>query len=368
MIFPAQPLDSNRPPDFEPFFSVCIPQYNRTDFLIAACKTFACQDFVKFEICISDDCSNDMQEPVLLDYLRHSGLVFTYAKTPRNLRFDGNLRNAIGLSVGEYLLLMGNDDGLSDATTLTWLHNELVRFHPVEVAVTNYRDVLSGRIYRRIPKTGVIGAGPATAVLSFRNYSFISGVILKGEPARQADTSTLDGSEMYQMYLGTRLVAGGGRLLGINRVCVNKDLQIPDQVVDSYRRSPRLHPCPVVERPLPLGRLLEVVATGLCSGCGEAAPCPQNYLINVAKQLYAFTYPFWILEYRLIQSWRYALGVCLALRPSRIATGLAFSLWGRVRLWLMYGTSALLSLTVPISLFRALEPSLYALVKRLRTS
>ncbi|MDB9482187.1 glycosyltransferase, partial [Dolichospermum circinale CS-537/05] len=41
-----------------PFFSICIPQYNRTSFLIEACKVLAQQTFKNFEVCISDDQSN----------------------------------------------------------------------------------------------------------------------------------------------------------------------------------------------------------------------------------------------------------------------------------------------------------------------
>jgi len=59
-----------------PFFSICIPQYNRTEFLIEACKSLAGQTFKNFEVCISDDCSTDGMEQELLDYLTTSGLSF----------------------------------------------------------------------------------------------------------------------------------------------------------------------------------------------------------------------------------------------------------------------------------------------------
>src|SRR5260370_695609 len=106
-IHPGHYRESNRSTDFRPFFSICIPQYNRTDFLIKACQSFTCQDFDNYEICISDDCSNDSKEDKLLDYLTHSGLPYVYVKTERNLRYDGNLKKAIALSLGEYLVLMG---------------------------------------------------------------------------------------------------------------------------------------------------------------------------------------------------------------------------------------------------------------------
>jgi hypothetical protein len=363
-IYPSNYRESNRPFDFKPFFSICIPQYNRTDFFIKGCRSFACQDFKNFEICISDDCSNDLKDTKLLDYLRNSGMVYVYAKTECNLRYDGNLRKAIALSLGEYLVLMGNDDGLSDAATLRAVHDEVVRFRPVDVAITNYRVLPLGRIYRRVTKTGVLGSGPATAASTFRNYSFVSGIILKGDVARQAATEAVDGSEMYQMYLGTRMIATGGRLLDVDRVCVDKDLQIPGQTVDSYRARPRLHPCPIVERPLPMVRLLEVVAAGL--GPDDDAGGRERHLMQVAKQLYRFTYPFWGIEYRVCQSWRFAFGVYLALRPTRIANGLTFSRYGQFRLWSTYLCFGALALTVPISAFNICKPWLHTFAKRTR--
>jgi glycosyltransferase involved in cell wall biosynthesis len=363
-IYPPGYRVSNRPRNFEPFFSICVPQYNRTDFLIEACQSFSFQDFDDFEICISDDCSNDLKDDALLDYLRTSGMFYVYEKAERNLKYDGNLRNAIALSVGKFLVLMGNDDGMSDAGVLRVVHDEILRFCPVEVTITNYRELPSGRIYRRVTKTGVLGSGVATAVSIFRNYSFVSGIVLKGDLARQESTEVVDGSEMYQMYLGTRIVAAGGRLLGIDRVCVDKDLQIVGQSVDSYRARPRLRPCPIVERRLPMVELLYVVAMGLGSN-GAAIDLERN-LIRVAKQLYRFTYPFWAIEYRICQSWRFAIGVYLALRPTHIAKRLTFSRYGQFRLWMTYLCFGVLALTIPTSLFTVCKPWLHALAKRVR--
>ena len=347
----------------EPFFSICIPQYNRTDFLIAACESFASQKFRDFEVCISDDCSNDGKERLLLDHLGRLSPSFVYSRTQSNLRYDANLRNAISLSKGKYLLLMGNDDALSDSDVLQSIHDELVRFEPVAAAITNYRELSSGKIYRRMTTAGVLGCGPYVAVMNFRNYSFLSGVILGGDEARKCATEAVDGSEMYQMFLGTRLIAAGGRLLAIDRVCINKDVKVPGQVVDSYRTKPRLVSCPILERPLPMGRLLEVVTAGLDphhEGAGR-----QANLLRVAGQLYRFTYPFWIVEYRRVQSWRYALGVFLALRPTRITEGLSLSRRVNLRLWVSYMVGGLVALSIPIGAFDALRPHFYSLAKRI---
>jgi glycosyltransferase involved in cell wall biosynthesis len=348
----------------EPFFSICIPQYNRTDFLIAACESFASQKFRDFEVCISDDCSNDGKEGALLNHLKRLNLCFAYSRTESNIRYDANLRNAISLSKGKYLLLMGNDDAFSDSDALQAIHDELVRFEPVAAAITNYRELTSGKIYRRMTTTGVLGCGPRVAVLNFRNYSFLSGIIFRADAARRCATEAVDGSEMYQMFLGTRLVAAGGRLLAIDRVCIDKDVKVPGQVVDSYRTKPRLLSCPILERSLPMGRLLEVVAAGL-DPHHEGADRQAN-LLRVARQLYRFTYPFWIVEYRRVQSWRYALGVFLALRPTRIIKGFSLSWCAKLRLWVSYMTGGLVALSIPIGAFDALRPHFYRLAKRIQ--
>src|SRR6187551_2787372 len=95
-----------------PFFSICVPQYNRTSFLIAACRSIAEQEFRDFELCISDDRSTDGRAGELIEYLRGSGIPFVWELQDRNRRYDGNLRGALALARGEYCFLLGNDDAL----------------------------------------------------------------------------------------------------------------------------------------------------------------------------------------------------------------------------------------------------------------
>ena len=42
-----------------PYFSVCVPQHNRTSFLLEALRVLAGQQFRDFEVCIADDWSTD---------------------------------------------------------------------------------------------------------------------------------------------------------------------------------------------------------------------------------------------------------------------------------------------------------------------
>ena len=113
-----------------------------------------------------------------------------------------------------------------------------------------------------------------------------------------------------------------------------------------------------------MGRLLEVVAAGL-DPYHEGAERHAN-LLRVARQLYRFTYPFWIVEYRRVQSWCYALGVLIALRPTRITKRLSLSQSANLRLWVSYVCVGLAALSIPISAFDVLRPQFYDLANRIQ--
>ena len=162
------------------------------------------------------------------------------------------------------------------------------------------------------------------------------------------------------MYLGTRLIASCGQLLAIDKICIDKDLQVVGQIVDSYKLKAMTRR--VENERLPMGRLLEVVENGLKPY--HSGRERERQLINVAAQLYCFTYPFWVIEYRRIRSWGCGFRVFLQFRPSALTGTLTLSNMGLVRLWLMYLVMGAGSLTIPIKLFDAIRPQLFALAKR----
>jgi hypothetical protein len=84
---------------------------------------------------------------------------------------------------------------------------------------------------------------------------------------------------------------------------------------------------------------------------------------RIFQQLIVFTYPPWILEYRRIQSWRYAVGICLGMRPRNIFGNLRLRLLTRAYLCSLYAAVTLTGLLLPISVFETLKPRLYALAK-----
>jgi hypothetical protein len=209
---------------------------------------------------------------------------------------------------------------------------------------------------------GDLGRGPEVAASNFRNFSFISGVLFKTELAHRHATDKWDGSEQYQMYLGSRIISDGGTLVGVTQNIIHEDIQIPDESVDSVTRRARLSPCPIVERPLPLNQHGRLVADAILP---YAPPRDRNRIIRkIIFQLYAFPYAHNVLAYRSIQSWKYAVGIAIGMRPANTLRGIQMGRGTYIQLQLVFAAVTLGALLVPIPVFRFLQPTLYSIAKR----
>src|SRR2546427_166085 len=311
-----------------PLFSLCVPQFNRTSFLLKCLESFRLQTFQNFEVCVSDGGSTDGRKEEILDFLYDSQFSFCFAEHKENLRYDPNLRSSIRLAQGKYCLLFGNDDMLAQATTLESMAIELKAHDFPEVVITNYQELGTQTTFRRMPRTEVIGAGPHVAVNHFRSFSFVSGIFLERILAQKHSTEAWDGSEMYQMFIGSRIIAEGGRLMGVSDIVVLKDIQIPEETADSYARKPAIRNCPIQERRLPLTRYGQVAFEAVAP---FVSPRERAWVLRrILAQVLVFTYPPWLIEYRRVQSHKYAMGIALGMRPRNILGGIKTGLCTRL--------------------------------------
>jgi glycosyltransferase involved in cell wall biosynthesis len=344
-----------------PFFSVCIPQYNRTSFLLVLLESLRAQTWQDFEICISDGGSTDGRYREIQAWLQGAGVEYRLWRSEATLPYDQNLRSCIGLARGRYCFLCGNDDSLAGSGALATLGRIQAAWDSPEVAIANYLELSTGRLMRRMPRTQVLGAGPSTAARHFRSFSFVSGVVLTREPAQRWATARWDGSEMYQMYLGCRTIARGGRLLGVDEVLVHKDTVIANEEVDSYARGARVAGGAKLEITLPLSRFGAVAWDAI--GPSVAPSERQRMIGRVLGQVLVFTYPPWLLEYRRVRSWRFALGVALGMRPRRILESCAVNWFTRFWITALHLVTSWLGLCTPRGLFERLRPWCYSLAK-----
>ena len=345
----------------EPYFSVCIPQYGRTDFLLKAIESLSIQRFRDFEICISDDNSPDGRQSEIIAALQLNGFPIQLLCSAKNCRYDANLRTAISLARGKYCLLLGNDDALVDGGALARMHEAIETYGPCGVVICDFQDYLTGARSNRVRSTGNRGFGPKIAASHFRNFSFVSGVILERISAQNFATDQWDGSEMYQTFIGCRIIASGQALVEIAEPLIRKDIYLPNLQVDSYANRPRAGRWPIVERIIPLTHLGRLTADALRPYTSGIEQRRQNE--RILRQLLMFTYPFWLFEYRRVQSWSYALGVGLGMRPGRTAEGIEFTRTGAVTIRLYYLAASILGLLTPTWLFDVARPLLYRIAK-----
>lgn len=92
-----------------PILSICIPTYNRAEYLKATLASIVDQANENIEIVVSDNASNDETLEVV-EYFRkrHSALV--YFRHPENIGADKNYLKVIEIATGEYCWLFGSDD------------------------------------------------------------------------------------------------------------------------------------------------------------------------------------------------------------------------------------------------------------------
>jgi len=90
--------------------SICIPTYNRSDYLQYAVNSVLGQTYQNFELIICDDGSTDNTPEVVnswddsrLRYLRH----------PQNIGRSRNMRSGFEAAVGDYFIKFDDDDALT---------------------------------------------------------------------------------------------------------------------------------------------------------------------------------------------------------------------------------------------------------------
>lgn len=349
-----------------PYFSICVPQYGRYSFLAEQIRRLSDQSFRSFEMCIADAASPDRRDGEIVELMTRLGLDFRYEWSDAPRPYDPNTRTAIGLARGTYCILMGNDDALATPEVLQDLHDDIEDAGGVGVVLSDFADATTGERARRIQTRFGPAAGPEIAARHFRNFSFVSGVVINRAAAQKAATDRWDGSEMYQTYVGCRLIASGLPLLELERVTVVKDLQIPGETADSFVLRPRIDPCPVVPRLLPLRLLGQVVLDAVRPYA--SAHDYQHFVRLVMRQLVGFSYPYWLVTYRRVQSWNYSAGLALGMRPRVLLEGTGASRMSRVSTRIVYAAATAGGLFVPDRLFQHAQTRLYAFAKRLRRS
>jgi abequosyltransferase len=95
-----------------PLISICIPTYNRKEFLSILLESIICQSDPRMvQIVVSDNASTD-ETSLLMDEVKKRYPNLIYHKAPKNMGADQNYLSSVEHATGKYCWLMGSDDAL----------------------------------------------------------------------------------------------------------------------------------------------------------------------------------------------------------------------------------------------------------------
>lgn len=341
--------------------SLCIPQYNRIQYLLQSLAMIEAQTYNDIEVVVSDDCSTDDTEQQINDLKTRYRYPIIYKKNASNLGYDRNYRQSIELATGEYCFVLGNDDTIAEPGDIAYLAAFLQENNFPDIGFCNYKEQQNPLfVFRRAHVTGIAGTGYEVALKNYSCFSFVAGLIYRKEAFMAFNTDKYDGSIYTQMYLGSLMISKGCTLFSIEKPLVLKDLLIDGRKPNNYRQTlaRSWKEYKVVNAGLPS------VMNVLINAFRDAGVLTQDIIYRIHKKIYTVTYPHWLLDYRDNHAFPEAVGLSRGLAPSKVETTRLLSGWNRFRIRTFYGISTLLGLTVPVFIFNMARAKLYAFIKK----
>ena len=214
--------------------SVCIPAYNRPELLTSLLDSILSQKYTNYEIVICEDAS-PMREQIrnIVDVykIKWPG-IFHYYENKKNLGYDGNIRNLITKSSGDYCFFMGNDDLMyTDALTIVAL--AIARYDDIGVVLRTYASFDEkpeniNQIFRYFENETFFPAGSDAITTFYRRSVVISGLVINRDAALKYSTNIFDGTLLYQLYLVANILTKMNGVFSPEILALYRNGGIPD--------------------------------------------------------------------------------------------------------------------------------------------
>lgn len=342
--------------------SICIPQYNRIEYLIKSLDELQNQSYSDFEVVISDDCSQDDTILLIQEYVKSSKYPITYFRFGQNQGYDRNLRKSIELAIGDYCFVLGNDDTLSNSQVLYDLKDFLDKNNFPDIGFCNYHEYSNDKIVtRRALESRIIGKGPDIGLKNYSCFSFVAGLIFKKSTFDQFNTDIFDKSIYAQIALSLNMICNGAILFSIKESWVKKDITVGnDEKSNSYRDFINRSYAKIQPIDGGLKSVINVLSKVL----------DQNKLLTDKRKNYIFskiifsTYPFWILDYKRNNATPAAIGLYLGLMPHRIEQFAQLNIFQKVKFTVGFQIISLVSFLIPSVVFFRYKEQIYTWAKK----
>lgn len=340
--------------------SICIPQYNRIKFLLKSLNNIEQQRYERIEIVISDDCSTDETEIEILKLKDYYKYPIVYSRNAVNLGYDSNLRKAITLATGDYVIIIGNDDSINPEYSLEKLIQFLKINQYPEIGFTNYINEESQDITKRARESKILGSGPLIALKYYSCFSFVGGIIFHRNTFLKYNTGKYDGSIFTQIYHAGIIIASGHALFSIVEPVIIKDVTSFEEHRISYLDVlPRKWSnYKKIDSGLP--SVLNVILSAL----NDSNTLNQNLIYKAFRKIYFTTLPYWILDYKKRKALPAAIGLIQGMFPLSILNHEKLNRFNLFKICLIYGSTSVASLIFPVGIFERIKPALYDWVKQ----
>ena len=221
----------------ETLVTVCVPSYNRSEYLKELLESVNAQTEEAFELLICEDQSPEREQihTILTEFRIRDGIRLKVKWNHINLGYDGNIRNCIAEASGRYCLFLGNDDIL--AKNAVQRISDVVRNNDgLGIVLRDYAwfkdDFRLPVNIVRYGKTDAIFSGRAALKLGVRRAGVISGFVAHTESANAVSTDIYDGTLYYQIYLACAILRHS-KLYYIHDVLTYSRMDVPPDFGDS---------------------------------------------------------------------------------------------------------------------------------------
>lgn len=341
--------------------SICIPQYNRIQYLLKSLAIIERQTYPNIEISISDDCSIDETVEEISKLSKSYKYPIVFDRNATNLGYDRNYRKCIEMASGDYSFVIGNDDSIQGEQSIEFLVKFITENNFPDIGFCNMlEERTGGTLIKRALATKVIGTGKDVAIKNYSCFSFVGGLVYKRETFLKYNTSKYDGSIYSQMYLGVHMIAKGAVLFSISEPLVIKDILINGIFRKGYRDkiAKKWSDYRVEDGGLPS------VINVLINALSDANLLLQRDVFYIFRRIYSITYPHWILDYKENGALPAAIGLVIGLNPSRNRNTKLLTLKNKVLIYTLYGGISILALLMPVFIFKKWKQRAYTFFKR----
>jgi glycosyltransferase involved in cell wall biosynthesis len=180
----------------EPKISVCIPVFNREDYIGDALSSVLEQDFKDFEVIVVDNHSNDNTRDIVTEYCKKDSRFILYENT-ENIGMVGNFNRCLEYARGEYLKFLCSDDLFLDKGALG-------RFYALAESAANVSLVASGRNILRSNGSFLRPAQGYSGVFWCQGKEIINDCLLSGRNKIGEPTAVMFPKKLVERGLDQR--------------------------------------------------------------------------------------------------------------------------------------------------------------------